>query len=216
MTLQEIGPKWGRTRNALIAFLFLALLLPWEVWPNSGPGKTIPFRLGGLRIGETLGHFKEVFPGSACGTVTRMPVNRHTLDDPDGSGSLTCCVDDPKLLSSFSEFTVLPVEGQCPVLLNFWKEKLSYVGFTVEVTSVEKLLPNFEKAYGPPDEVMHGPILRGHHVVEDREAPVSLASWRYGEAYFELSIAILDFANGHAHESRLVQVEMWRIGGSRW
>lgn len=213
-----MGLKMIRTKSVntgtLMALLFLAILLPKDVWPNSGPDGTIPFRLGGLRIGETLGHFKEGFPGSACGTPNRMPVNRHTLEDPDGSGSLTCCVDDPNLLVRFSEFKVLTVEGQCPVLLSFWKEKLVSV---VEASSVEKLLPGFEKTYGPPDQLMHGrPPLHDHFVVKDREAPVSLASWRYGEAYFELSIAILGPANGHAQESRLVQVEMWGIGNSRW
>ena len=208
--MQTICVKWMNIPSTRIALLFLALLVPTDA-PRSNPrvGETVPFRLGGLKIGETLGHFKEGFPGSACGTANRMPVNRHTLEDPDGSGSLTCCVDHPNLLVKFSEFNIVSVEGQCRVLVGFWKEKLNSVGFTVEVPSVERLLPNFEKTYGPPDEVMHGPPLRDHHVVEDREAPVSLASWRYGKAYFQLSIAILDPANGHTQESRLVQVEMW-------
>ena len=204
---------WGRVaRNTLITFLFLVFLLPSDSWPNSHPDETIPFRLGGLRIGETLNHFRERFPGAACGTVNRFPINRHTLDDPDGSDDLTCCVDDPNLIAKFSELKVLTVEGQCPVLLSFWKQRLASLGFTVEASSVEKLLTSFEKTYGPPSQTMHGrdSLLFDHlHTKDWQDAPLSLASWWFGDARLQLSIAILNSANGYAQERRLVQVDMW-------
>lgn len=208
MAPQTIRTRSVVTGNTLIAFLILALLPLQGAWPNSRPDRTIPFRLGGLRIGETLSHFKEVFPGSACGAVTRMPVNRHTLNDSDSSEDIACCVDAPELLAKFSEFRVLTVEGRCPVLLYFLKQKVRTVLFAVEAPSVEKVLPTFEKTYGPPDQVVHGRnFLRRD---QDRQAPISLASWRYGDARLELSIVILDAANGHAQKSRLVQVGMWK------
>lgn len=101
MTLQKTGRKRESTRNSLIASLFLVFLLPLDSWPNSHLDE-LPFRLGGLKIGETLRHFKQRFPGSACGTARAkqgVPLNRHTLDDPDGSDTLTCCVDQPNSIT---------------------------------------------------------------------------------------------------------------------
>ncbi len=136
----------------------------------------------------------------------RFPINRHTLDDPDGSGYLTCCVDDPNYLTKFSEFKVVAVEGQCPVLIDFWREKLVGVAFTVEVCSIEKLLPSFEEVYGQAEQTMYGRAAFRDHLEQD--ASLSLASWWYGDAQLALSIAILNEANGHAQERRLVQVDM--------
>jgi len=199
-------------RDTVVALLaFLSFVLPAQVaWPSSRPpDKTIPFRLGGLVIGQRLVHFRERFPGAACGTVKRFPINRHTLDDPDGSSYLTCCVDDPNYLTKFSEFKVVGVEDQCPVLIGFWREKLVAVAFTVEVCSIEKLLPSFEKVYGQAEQTMHGRATFRDHLEQD--APLSLASWWYGDAHLALSIAILNAANGHAQERRLVQVNMWIV-----
>lgn len=215
MELQSTCLKWRSTWNTLILLLFLALLLPREVWPKTRPYQPVHFRLGGMRIDETLRHFKQSFPAAACGTVTGVPVplNRHTLDDPDGSGYLTCCVDDPNSLTKFSEFKVVSVDEQCPVLIGFWREKLVSIVFTVEASSIEKVLPGFEKTYGPPHRRMtYGPSLfRGNRLddTDQRDTPpLGLMSWWYGDEHLELSIAVLNSANGHAQERRLVQVDM--------
>jgi hypothetical protein len=165
-------------------------------------------------IGERLAHFRERFPGSACGTIKRTPINRHTLDDPDGSEDLTCCIDDPNPLTRFSEFKVVSVEDQFPVLIGFWKEKLYAVEFTVEVSSIERLLPSFEKVYGQAHHTMHGkPTFRDDLNEQGLDAPLSLASWLQtihgnGYAHLELSIAVLNATNGYVQERRLVQVDM--------
>jgi hypothetical protein len=214
MTLnpETIFPKWAGTPGILVVALTFMTFLPPTAVAQAGsrpPDKTIPFRLGGLRIGETLSHFKESFSGSACGTTKSTIINRHTLEDPDDSGYLICCLDDSNSLAKFSERRIVAVNGQCPVILGFWKERLFSLWFTVEVPSIEDLLPSFEKTYGPAHQMMHGSAPHDQ---------LSLASWWHGDEQLDLSIAIFEAiaspgnssANGKA-EHRLVQVSMWLI-----
>ncbi len=134
------------------------------------------FALGQQKIGEKLRYFKSLFPGSACGTPTDPTINRHTLDDPDDSGFLTCCIDDPESLKKFSELRILMLFGQCPVVLGFWKERLYSLDYEVEASTIEQILPEFEKIYGP-----------AHRKLWGRDHQLALVSWWYGDEIMELS-----------------------------
>jgi hypothetical protein len=134
------------------------------------------FSLGQQKFGEKLRYFKSIFPGSACGKATPPVINRHTLEDPDNSGWLTCCIDDPESLKKFSEFRIASVSGQCPVLVHFWKERLSSVFYMVEASAIEQILPDFESLYGPAHRKLWGP-----------DHKLALVSWWYGDEVMELS-----------------------------
>ncbi|MGC2529197.1 MAG: hypothetical protein WA639_15710 [Candidatus Acidiferrum sp.] len=144
------------------------------------------FEIGGQRLHESLKLFRARFPGAVCGSpLDDDHINRHTLDDPDSSGWLTCCIDQPKEVSAFSKFQVLSVNSNCPVLVNFFREHLQSAKFAVDAGSVENLLPQFVKLYGP---VQHNAI------IPTRTVPVRFASWMPYGSTLELSEEIV---NGH-------------------
>jgi len=193
------------SRKPLLVLTFLTLFLPAEI-RSGAPSKDAEFMLGGLELGETFSHFKQRFPGSACGTAKPPIINRHTLDDPDNSGYLTCCLDDPNQLAQFSN-AILTIDGQCPVLAAFWKGRLVDLMFSLELSSIEGLLPGFAKIHGPPDQC-----------IEDEEQQLRLVAWWHGEQKLELSVATLtgtetkqqdSSANDQTRERRWIQVSMW-------
>jgi hypothetical protein len=142
-------------------------------------------RLGGLRKYEKLSLFKARFPRSICGEpLDPWHINRHTLNDPDNSEWLTCCIDDPKEVSAFSGFKVLSRDRNCPVLVGFHRERLHDMGFAVDASSIETVLPEFEKIYGP---IQHVKTLRTTTV------PVRFAFWNYGDVTLELNEELLTY-----------------------
>jgi hypothetical protein len=162
------------------------------------------FALGQQKIGEKLRYFKSIFPGSACGTPTDVVINRHTLDDPDNSGFLTCCIDDLESLKKFSELRILTVSGQCPILVGFWKEKLTSIHFTVEASTIEQILPEFERLYWPAHRKILGP---------DRK--LGLVSWWCGVEMMELvkgesesDSTVNDSQNNEAEKTQFVTIGM--------
>jgi len=166
------------------------------------------FELGQQKIGEKLRYFKSIFPGSACGTPTspliNPVINRHTLEDPDDSGFLTCCIDDPKYFKRFSELRILTVSGQCPVLVGFWKERLFWLHYSVEAPTIEQLLPAFERLYGP-----------AHRSLKWPDHKLGLVSWSYGDEAIELlkvelesDSTVNDPQNKETQKTRYVSIDM--------
>lgn len=140
-------------------------------------------RVGGLRFHGKLKYFKARFPRSVCGTpLDNSHINRHTLDDPDNSESLTCCIDDPKEVSAFSSLKVLARDHNCPVLIGFYRGYLKGINFALDASSIETVLREFEKVYG-----------RIHHVktLSTKIVPVRFASWTYGHGTLELNEELL-------------------------
>ena len=195
-------------REAFIALLVLTLLPPTGAAPRPHHPRRerVPFSLGGLRLGATLDYFRQHFEGAACGTVRSTIINRHTHDDPDDSGYLTCCIDDPNSVAKFSEFKVASIDAQCPVILDFYRENLVYVGLTVE-SVIERLLPGFEETYGRADKGIERPDLN------DAAPPQTVqASWSHGCTELELMPGLDkgdESANDEAHQPRrLVEIDM--------
>ena len=108
------------------------------------------------------------------------------------------------------------------MLIAFQKERLVSLMFTVEVSSIERVLPGFEKTYGRAHQMIYRETLQnslqrdqlGNKVEQD--APLSFVSWWYGLANLDLSLAVLNSANGHAQEHRLVQVDIHVIWPARF
>jgi hypothetical protein len=166
------------------------------------------FSLGQQKIGEKFRYFKSIFPASACGTPTNPlinpVINRHTLEDPDDTGFLTCCVDDPESLKKFSERQIPTVFGQCPVLVGFWKERLYSLHFAVEDSTIEQLLPEFERLYGPAHLRLRWPDYK-----------LGLVSWSYGDEAIELlrvelesDSTVSDTQNKETQKTRYVAIDM--------
>src|SRR5258708_24979326 len=182
-------------REAFIALLVLTLLPPTGAARRTHHRRRerVPFSLGGLRLGATLDYFRQHFEGAACGTVRSTIMNRHTHDDADDSGYLTCCIDDPNSVAKFSEFKVASIDAQCPVILDFYRENLVYVGLTVE-SVIERLLPGFEKTYGRADKGIERPDLN-----DAAHQQTIQASW--AQAYTELELMRgLDKGDGSAND----------------
>jgi hypothetical protein len=189
---------------AVFVVLFGVLVCPAQARRLDGQ-----FELGGLRLNQPLKLFRARFPGVVCGTPLDWDhVNRHTLDDPDNSGSLTCCIDDPKQVSAFSKFRVLSVDNNCQVLVAFEHERLESVHLAVDAPSVDLLLPDFVKLYGP---VQHNVYMA------TRTGPVRLASWMPHDTTLELSEEVLrgedlkidpPIYNGSS-EARIVLLDMY-------
>jgi hypothetical protein len=202
-----ISPKPG---SMLIKGIVVILLMPSTVlWARThSSNKTVPFTLGHHKLGEPLSYFKARFPGAACGTATSITINRHTLDDPNDSGDLTCCVDDSESLAKFSKFKIITAFDQCPVLAHFWKERLVSLHYVLDISSIEQLLPGFEKLYGPAHRKLKNP---------DQNDKLDLVSWWYNDAQLELSMANVkgetrlddSSPNNGMREIRFVQVSLW-------
>jgi len=178
------------TKNTLIKSLVwaaklvaLVALLSSCVCSAHTPGDDQTLRLGGQRKHEKLSLFKARFPRSICGEpLDFLHINRHTLNDPDNSEWLECCIDDPKEASAFSGFKVLSRDRNCPVLVGFHRERLHDIRFAVDASSVERVVPEFEKVFGPAHRVK---------TLGTKTVPVRFATWRYGDVTLELNEELL-------------------------
>ena len=169
------------------------------------------FQLGGHTLGERLGYFKAKFPGASCGTpMTGGVINRKTLDDPDDSGWITCCVDDPQQLAAFSRFQVLSLDNNCRLTAVFRRERLHSLNYAVDVSSIQKILPEFVELYGPVHHTKRLPFGPDH--------TSEFATWWYGDDVLELNSATIyseDLTDAHYHKTglryaKITYVDMWR------
>jgi hypothetical protein len=175
MTTQHSNRSLAR---AAILFMQIVLLSSF-VCSARTPQYSQTLMLGGQWKHEKFARFKARFPRSICGTPDGLkPVNRHTLDDPDNSEWLTCCVDDPKEVSAFSGIKIISRNHYSPVIVVFYRARLNNAYFTVDAPSLETVLPDFEKLYGP---------LHQAKVISTETVPVRFASWQYGDVTLELS-----------------------------
>jgi hypothetical protein len=199
----------------------IAIVVSFLLFVNALEAKTrrkhdpLVFSLGQQKIGEKLRYFKSIFPGSACGTPTNPlinpVINRHTLEDPDDSGFLTCCIDDPESLKKFSERQILTVFGQCPVLVGFWKERLFWLDYSIEALTIEELLPEFEGLYGPAHRSFRWPDYK-----------LGLVSWSYGDEAIELlkedfesDSTVNDSQNKETQKTQCVRIDMKTVDFGR-
>lgn len=142
-----------------------------------------PFRLGGLRLHEKLDVFLTRFPHADCGPPLEDGAARpHPMEDPDRPGWVGCCIDDPRELSAFSTFKILRINSNCYVGVDFYKERLHSIHFEADVSTIEKVLPDFVKAYGPPSK---------ENIIWTKTVPVRFATWWDNDSTLELSEELL-------------------------
>jgi|HubBroStandDraft_6_1064221.scaffolds.fasta_scaffold706347_1 hypothetical protein len=182
-----------------------------SVCSGKSPKYDQTLRLGGQPTSETLNLFKTRFPKSACGTPLEPEhINRHTLDDPDNSDSLVCCIDDPKEVAVFSRFKILSRDHNSPVLVRFYRKRLDSITFAVDATSVETILPKFIKLYGP---------IQSAKALATDTVPVRFASWTYLHVVLELHEELLKYNNfeikppptDRSPKARIVILDLYRI-----
>ena len=169
------------------------------------------FQINGLKLGDKLGYFRARFPGASCGTpMTVGVINRKTLDDPDDSGWITCCVDDPQQLAAFSRFQVLSLDNNCRLTAVFRRERLHSLHYAVDVSSIQKILPGFVELYGPVHHTKTLPFGPDH--------TSEFATWWYGHDVLELNSATIyseDLTEAHSHRTgphyaKITYIDMWR------
>ena len=175
--------SFAKSLAAVAKYSMIVVLYGTFVCSAHTPRYDQTLRLGGQRKHEKLKFFKARFPSSVCGEpLDPSHINRHTLNDPGNLDWLVCCIDDPKEVSAFSEFTVLSRDHNCPVLVDFYRGRLHNIALAVDAPSVDAVLPTFERVYG-----------RVHHVktVGTTITPVRFALWNYGDATLEVNEELL-------------------------
>jgi hypothetical protein len=103
--------------------------------------------LGGHMLGEKLSEFKRAFPSAVCGSPLHRAEATNNPDIADKRQLLGCCLDDPKPISTFSTWAVLSV-AHCHVFATFYQERLRELGYVVNVSSIDALVPDFTKQFG--------------------------------------------------------------------
>ena len=201
--------SFAKCLDAVAKYSMLVVLYGTFVCSAHAPRYDQTLRLGGQRKHEKLKFFKARFPSSVCGEpLDPSHINRHTLNDPGNSDWLVCCIDDPKEVLAFSEFKVLSRDHNCPVLIDFYRGRLHNIVLAVDASSVEAVLPKFERVYG-----------RVHNVrtIGTTIAPVRFALWNYGDATLQVSEELLvlnDFEiapppNRRTPDARIVQLTLF-------
>ena len=208
MTIQYFNKCIARAANLVL----LVTVFSSFVCSAQTPKYDQTLKLGGQSADETLSLFKARFPRSACGIpLDADHINRHTLNDPDNSEWLVCCIDDPKEVSAFSGLTILSRDRNSPVLVSFRWKRLFSISFAVDATSVEAILPEFIKVYGP---------IHSAKAVATDTVPVRFASWTYGHVVLELNEELLKHDNfeidppptDRSPKARIVILNLFRVG----
>ncbi len=200
-----------RICSAALLAIFISPFVTLLVCSSSANANQKTFQLGEHKLGERLSYFREKFPGASCGTPVDVNIiNRKTLDDPDDSGWITCCVDEPQELAAFSKFQVLSVADDCRLRADFHDERLRSLHYAVIVTPKAQIVPEFVKSYGPVQEERTLPF---DHNLSNR-----LVGWWHGADVMELDFVVLPSEQmtdvlyhraGHPFAS-IAYVDLWR------
>jgi len=135
-------------KAALLGSFVAALAL---VFPIGAPTSETALALGGHAIGEKLSEFKAKLPSAVCESPLRAAaaeVSANASDILNNSDVLSCCVNDPKELAALSPFRIL-FAGKCGAYARFYRERLIKLEYSLDVESMDEILPAFTKAYGP-------------------------------------------------------------------
>ena len=109
--------------------------------------------LGKVTLGETVKQFRIHFPKAICGTLTSIDINPRNLVDTGNMDDIHCCLNDRESFSEVSSFPILDFDD-CAVHAHFWKDRLYSLNYMLDVRSVQIVLRDFEKLYGPPTRIM--------------------------------------------------------------
>lgn len=200
-----------KIRNAALLTVIIFAVMALVVSSSSAWAYEETFQLNGLKLGDKLSYFRARFPGAPCGTpMTAGVINRKTLDDPDDSGWITCCVDDPQQLAAFSRFKILSLDNNCRLTAVFRRERLHSLHYAVDVSSIQKILPQFVELYGPVHHTKTLPFGPDH--------TSEFATWWYSDDVLELNSATIyseDLTDAHYHKTglryaKITYIDMWR------
>lgn len=136
------------TRNPSVASIMLlvtSIVGVGTVQPNPvAASPQHPLVLGGVTIGDRLSNFTAKFPKAVC-----QPFEKRT--SVDDSSRRVCCLYDPAETASLSPYKIL-FSDKCGVKAHFYQERLTRFTFTVDVSSIEELLPGLMEIYGVPSD----------------------------------------------------------------
>lgn len=133
-----------RTHSAAsLMFSVMTTFGLWIVQPKpAAASPQHPLALGGLTIGVKLSDFKAKFPKAVC-----QPFGKGA--SVDDSSRLVCCLHDSAEVTSLSPYKIL-FSDKCGTSAHFYRERLTRFTFSVDVSSIEELLPDLLVMYGLP------------------------------------------------------------------
>jgi hypothetical protein len=203
--------KWKSVLTAIPLLLLTSTILICSV-DSTTVQKTIS--VGGLSLGESLKDFNSKFPHAICGSPSHAYEILDNRNLPEDFDMIGCCIDDPEQISAFSSLKILSL-ANCHVLAAFNHERLYNLRFVVDVSSVDRLLPNFKKHYGPArlDEMMS---FSGTH-------PQRVVSWIHAQDVLDLVSMTLSGAvlksdpalNKGLSEVNVVRIHLWKMEEQR-
>jgi hypothetical protein len=112
--------------------------------------------LGKDTLGETVKVFQVRYPKARCGRITSVEITAQSLADPGNADDIHCCLNDKDSLSEVSRFPILNFDD-CAVHAIFLKNRLWNLSYMLDVRSVQIVLAEFEKLYGPPTRQQRDP-----------------------------------------------------------
>jgi len=107
-------------------------------------------------LGETLRHFRKRYPKAVCGRHTSLDITPQTLVGAGIGDEVDCCLFDKDTLTEFSPFRIVNLDD-CAVHASFWRGKLFYLYYLLDVRSIQSVLFAFEKLYGTPSHMLKEP-----------------------------------------------------------
>ncbi len=159
----------------------LILSLPSICWAKE-PIRT----LGKDTLGETLKEFRIHYPKAACGRTTSLDINPQNLVHSGNMDDTDCCLNDRDSLTEVSQFPILNLDD-CAVHGSFSKGRLSALMYMLDVRSIQIVLDDFLKLYGPPTRMLN-------RMMKDPEdaTQLTLVDWWQGMTILELHTATID------------------------
>ncbi len=154
--------------------------------------------LGKDTLGESVKAFRVRHPKAKCGKITSIEINAQSLVDAGNSDDIHCCLNDKNSLSEVSRFPILNLDG-CAVHAIFLKNRLWNLSYMLDVRSVQIVLDEFEKLYGPPASKQKDP--------EDTTRLI-FVDWMEGMTSLELRLSRLG-REGHSQNSTQPKGEPW-------
>jgi hypothetical protein len=197
-----------RIRIWFVASIALIASLLGTSAEGRSPGPFTPLSLGGHLIGEKLAAFRTSFPTAACGVPVRYPITRHSFEDAGKAVDTACCVDDQESLVNISPRFKIVYFQQCEVVAWFHKNRLTVMDYTVDVSSIESILPSFLEPFGEPMDAV---------TFSQTSDEIEIVTWSHGEDWLCLELASLPGPSngpGHKHSdgvtmTHYVQISLW-------
>jgi len=143
-----------RSNQILLSIVAMAALFLLQ--PSPARANQRISTLGRDTLGETLKKFQLRYPKATCGRAISTEITPQNLVNSGNMDDIHCCLNDRDSLNKISRFPILNFDD-CAVHTNFWKSRLRSLSYTLDVRTLQTVLPFFVKLYGPPTQISEHP-----------------------------------------------------------